>query len=782
MYHFNIEEIRANFHVDETVLQKRSKVATYIQSFASLIVEQLIERLAQDENIRRYLVNVEMNRFKKAISDYVAELYCSPFDQQLINRIEYIGNLHYSINLYPEHLSLGYDVLREVILDLSLVNEQVRNDLNVILKFMHISEFIMQNSFYTHTMQEERTAALRKESFPLTEKLHQADTIHKHTMSYLRTLYESPDPLAQLASIEEHLSPSSQDCKATALYTEINAAHEPTDLPFDISHLQDEHEAYHQAIGRFLDQIGSEAPKAELESSFKELETRYDAFVTPLESALEEQSETMLLMINSAMQFIKTSSRKFRAVTIFNSDGTLKHEQLGAMIGELFTYNFDWCVTGFDLYEKRADAQACNFVYELNLKYSTLYVGLTLRKITESDLLQNLITLLLENMKNILMVIEREKSLELLADKAEEANRAKDMFLANMSHELRTPLNAIIGFSQILAVKKDIPQQYNSYLDKIGIAGKNLLNLVNTILDFAKLEAGKFQYKPENVNSYITIKEVVAVIDPLAKAKSITFEYPQFTSHTLLMDPMLIKQVLTNLLSNAVKFTDEGGRVSLDARFTPEGDAFEFTVSDTGVGIDAENLTNLFQPFKQIDNPFQKSSQGTGLGLVISKKIVEDLHGGKMWVESTPGEGSRFHFTLPIKATEIFIKRLPATTPGSQRMLIVEDSNEYLNILLEHLSGRYEITMTNSVNKAKDLLEHEKFDIGIYDFFLIDGISTELISFMDHHDIQFPILVISAESDHDLMVSFQASSNVEGIFRKEYIDEVLGALTKKGKA
>lgn len=234
-----------------------------------------------------------------------------------------------------------------------------------------------------------------------------------------------------------------------------------------------------------------------------------------------------------------------------------------------------------------------------------------------------------------------------------EAGEAKSAFLANMSHELRTPLNAIIGFSQILMVKPDTPDATKSFIEKINIAGKNLLALVNTILDFSKIEAGKLTYNPEMVQISELITEVATIIEPMAQKKFIHFNPPEALSIELCLDRQLITQVFLNLLSNAVKFTPEYGTVDLRIRYLSDEQTYIFSVCDSGVGISPEDIKILFEPFMQIENQFQKSVQGTGLGLTIVKRIVEDLHGGKIWVESEVGKGSCFYFSIPVSNTDM---------------------------------------------------------------------------------------------------------------------------------
>jgi signal transduction histidine kinase len=231
----------------------------------------------------------------------------------------------------------------------------------------------------------------------------------------------------------------------------------------------------------------------------------------------------------------------------------------------------------------------------------------------------------------------------------EAANRHKSEFLANMSHELRTPLNAVIGFSEVLQEKLfgELNEKQDEYVDDILTSGRHLLSLINEILDLSKVEAGRMELE-------------VATFDlPLAIDNARTFVRERATRHGITLDVEVderlgdyvgderkIKQILLNLLSNAVKFTPEGGRIGINAR--QANGAVEISVSDTGIGIAPEDQPKIFEEFRQVGGDYSHKSEGTGLGLTLAKKFVE-LHGGKIWLESEVGKGSKFTFTLPSK-------------------------------------------------------------------------------------------------------------------------------------
>jgi signal transduction histidine kinase len=231
----------------------------------------------------------------------------------------------------------------------------------------------------------------------------------------------------------------------------------------------------------------------------------------------------------------------------------------------------------------------------------------------------------------------------------EAANRHKSEFLANMSHELRTPLNAIIGFSEVLQEKLfgELNEKQAEYTDDILTSGRHLLSLINEILDLSKVEAGRMELETASFDLPLAIDNARTFVRERATKHGITVDIDvDERLGDYIGDERKIKQILLNLLSNAVKFTPEGGRIEITARQV-DG-SVEISVSDTGIGIAPEDQPRIFEEFRQVGSDNAKKIEGTGLGLTLAKKFVE-LHGGRIWVESEPGKGSTFSFTLPQK-------------------------------------------------------------------------------------------------------------------------------------
>ncbi len=254
----------------------------------------------------------------------------------------------------------------------------------------------------------------------------------------------------------------------------------------------------------------------------------------------------------------------------------------------------------------------------------------------------------------------QQSNQELIAARqvAEEANRLKSQFLANMSHELRTPLNAILNFTKFLSKERygTLTTRQLDLQQRVLSNAEHLLGLINDILDLAKIESGHIDLLREDVDLVRVLQGVMATAVGLTKDKGLTLTLETPDELPLIhVDKIRIRQVLLNLLSNAAKFTEQGG-IIVRALLTDD-QMIRIEVADTGIGIDPHHQAMVFEEFRQVQNDLQREYQGTGLGLPISHRLVE-LHGGHMGVESTPGQGSIFYFTLPI------VETIPASQPS----------------------------------------------------------------------------------------------------------------------
>jgi signal transduction histidine kinase/CheY-like chemotaxis protein len=293
-------------------------------------------------------------------------------------------------------------------------------------------------------------------------------------------------------------------------------------------------------------------------------------------------------------------------------------------------------------------------------------------------------------------LLEAKETAEQARAAAEEANQYKTRFLANMSHELRTPLNAVINFAHFLADTEygPVTEQQRMFQSRILYNGEHLLGLINDILDLSKIEAGKMELLCETADLRPLLHGVMSTAVGLTRDKGLALDVEAADDLPLVwIDSTRIRQVLLNLVSNAAKFTEQGGitvRVSsefADTR-TETQNFITIAVADTGIGIPLEEQVRVFEEFRQIQDGLSRSYQGTGLGLPISKRLVE-LHGGRMWLESTPGVGSTFYFTVPVAAPVVRSEdgAQPQFELDVSSIVVIDDDVDSQQILRTLLEG-----------------------------------------------------------------------------------------------
>lgn len=265
---------------------------------------------------------------------------------------------------------------------------------------------------------------------------------------------------------------------------------------------------------------------------------------------------------------------------------------------------------------------------------------------------RNLINVIAEKLGKVIERDMLEKELEEAKIIAETASRTKSDFLSNMSHELRTPLNAVIGFSEVLRDEAFGPlnDKQKEYIIDVLDSGKHLLSLINDILDLSKVEAGKMELELSEFDLRLLLQNCLTFIKEKAMKHSISLSCEVADDIvSITADERKMKQVIFNILSNAAKFTPDGGEIGIRARKENKNEVL-ISIRDTGIGIEEKDRGKIFSEFEQIDSAYSRQYAGTGLGMPLTKKLIE-LHGGKIWFESKgEGKGTTFFFTLPMRA------------------------------------------------------------------------------------------------------------------------------------
>ena len=398
---------------------------------------------------------------------------------------------------------------------------------------------------------------------------------------------------------------------------------------------------------------------------------------------------------------------------------------------------------------------------------STFWARLIRSRIDKNSIVKGYIW----GVSDITDILSAAQSMRIAKESAEQADHVKSMFLANMSHEIRTPMNGVIGMAQ-LALKTGLDNKQRDYVQKIYQSGKSLLVIINDILDFSKLEAGKLELEDKTFDLDEILSKVSTFIGPAIAKKPIELLYrlgkevPQAVSG----DPLRLTQVLTNLVGNAVKFTEKGS-VTLTADLLQETEdrvLIEFRVRDTGIGMTEEQKKHIFDSFSQADISITRRFGGTGLGLAICKRII-GLMSGEIIVDSQPGAGSTFRFSIPLKKSNVVARKIIPNWFMGASALVVDDNPEARDIVVAHLKS-FNIAC-DEADSGELAIEKATSQGAKYSVILMDwkmpGITGDMAARLIKQRTDYqPAIIMMTAFGKELLSGNQHSGSIDGFFTK----------------
>jgi len=352
---------------------------------------------------------------------------------------------------------------------------------------------------------------------------------------------------------------------------------------------------------------------------------------------------------------------------------------------------------------------------------------------------------------NITDTIQREEELRIARNRAEAASRAKSAFLANMSHEIRTPMNGVVGMAELLC-DTELTGEQRLYAETIRSSGEALLAIINDVLDYSKIEAAKLSLHPEPFDLERCIHDVATLLQTGARGKRIDLiiDYDMFLPTRFTGDPGRMRQILTNLVGNAVKFTAEGHVLIRVTGFgmDDEMQQLHVTVEDTGIGIAKEDQERIFAEFSQVEDQANRKFEGTGLGLAITHRLIK-LMGGEIWVESEPGQGACFGFSVTLPVAEGVVDGTAEEDPVTLRSALVIDDHPVNRTILERQLGPFGIAVRlcrSGTDAMVALVEAgaDGFDVIVTDHEMPEMDGMALASRMRAAGVTAPILLLSS--------------------------------------
>ncbi len=766
MYTFDIEKILHNFNVTEEDIQLRYKIEEKLPLMSKILIEKFYKQYLQNDNeITSYFKYVNIDFFLTRIEEFIIFIYSAPLNQDYVERISKVGKIHADIKLKNVKVKYAFFGLNQLLYEISVVEPLIKDNFKSLSKFLAIAEYIILES--TNFASNKLSADIFNNS-PLwvLDKLNSLLLVHKKNYDKVKRSIEN--------STDEGINSIMNDPSKCEFHHFLENIKQQSDfqqvIKIDIDEINNLHMQWHVCIKNIKESLEDKNADKQ-KKNFIDLTNITHKLTELIDQPTENFSTNSFLALNAGLKTITFINTLFsNRNMILNSELDIQDNVIHT-ITENIQNTFTGTLKNIQVQTQELESKNYDVIKKIKYKEYVFYIGILLQPLSNKLYFKRTLLLLFEALELNFSIKEREFTLVEYAEKAESANRAKDVFLSSVSHELRTPLTAVNGYSEVLMHRKDTPENIKGYLKKINIAGNNLLELVNTILDFARLEAGKTLFNPSLNSVYLVLQEVETLSAPMAQKKKITLDILIDLHIYLMFDAKLFKQVLLNLVSNAIKFTPENGKVTLKINYDEKEKGYKFSVCDNGVGISKSDQKKLFNSFTQIDNIYQKSASGSGLGLMICKNIIEKLHHGRIWVESEENSGSCFHILFPTKNPSTITYVINKVPKNAKHILIVEDSPTDRDLLQTFLEKKFKLTFTNTNNGAKNILSTKTFDMILLDFYLEDGISSEITKYMEDENINIPTVILSAEHEITVAKRIYVNNDIESILNKKEIQE-----------
>lgn len=614
------------FDITSEDFERRDYIYRLVKKNKKLISKEFYEFLNSNSYTNAFLGSkARITRLSKTQEEFQENL----FSMELNNLIPYIYNvglIHYRINLDNTYVISAHSLLKNIYTKL-LYCEDISNKFDILVtveKFLSFSLGIMIWSYYEKS---DVYSFDIKQTKRLLDSINDLKLIHKTQLDdYIKRFKEGRREYVYNC-LKEY-----EKCQFHVTLTKFQSLFRFQDV-YNIKNIIEEHRKVHErGMGYYRD---FEKGKISASSFVDKLRELSSFFINDLDQLIKDfiidQSETFTVdFISLIGDIIRFNYKK-------------PFEKLANDFNE-HLLNFSYLIKDSDFVDEKYKEKDGEIVFHLFLNSQNYYLRIKLYHNSVKALIQSVVKISVDLFQELYIMHQREKRLGELADQVSESDQMKTLFIANVSHEIRTPLNSILGFAQLIQMKGGTDETTKKYVANIIEAGDKLLDHINKVINFAKLESGKIVLNVQEITPKTFENKIRSIISPLLNEKNLTFnsEFPD--DFTIKADAKLIEDVLINLISNAIKYSYKASEIDAGC-FIKKG-VCRFYVRDYGQGISSDNVDKIFSPFYQIEKNYNNPIKGSGLGLAIVKSIVEK-HGGNIWVDSEPGKGTTFWFEIP---------------------------------------------------------------------------------------------------------------------------------------